>query len=118
MGKTGINERLQRETVKTKVHLRGHMNNYYSTNFLKYIYMKEIYTKSPNNTGERAPTRFISLPKENSTAKMYYIHFSCWPKGPCGNPKRVRLLTTLFITNHTLMIRIYTMVYMICKMVT
>lgn len=45
------------------------MNNYYSTNFLKYIYMKEIYTKSPNNTGERAPTRFISLPNETSRTR-------------------------------------------------
>jgi hypothetical protein len=36
-GKKRIRERLWRETSKTKNHLRGKMETYYSRHFIKYV---------------------------------------------------------------------------------
>jgi hypothetical protein len=39
-GHKGVRSGIQRWTANTKGHLRGHMEIYYSTSFLKYIHIQ------------------------------------------------------------------------------
>lgn len=43
--------------------------------------------ESPNNRGDKAPTRHLLPPNETLVSRMGYIYSNYWPKGPQAKPQ-------------------------------
>lgn len=102
--KSDTNKGIQIGLTNTKVHLKGHMETYYSRSLLKYIHTEKKFKWSHQITEEIKLQLNIYC---HQVPRMSFIQLSWWPKSPMETTKSLRLIPRLLVIPHKLIVRPY-----------